>query len=463
MNDTIVAIATPVGIGAIGVIRLSGPEALSIAQAVFSKPILDKASHTLHFGKIQVPDEENKPQSALNRNRTTLDEVVLSIFKNPHSYTGEDVIELSCHGSPFIQQKILELLTRQGARNAKAGEFTLRAFLNGKLDLTQAEAVADLIASDSEVSHRMAMDQMRGGFSAKIKELRQRLIDFASLVELELDFGEEDVEFADKKHLFNLVLEIHTYVNSLKESFSLGNVLKNGIATVIAGKPNSGKSTVLNALLNEDRAIVSNIAGTTRDTIEEALSIDGVLFRIIDTAGIRHSGDEIEGMGIEKTFEKLAQADLIIYLFDAQITDPEMLKTDLENLKTSDKPIIPVANKIDLCQLPDLKESFLSNPEVVFISGKKGDTLELENKLKAMAAGLNQSSKTLVNNSRHYEALHHSAKALEDVMNGLENGISGDFISIDIRKALFHLGEITGEISSDDLLANIFSRFCIGK
>lgn len=463
MNDTIVAIATPVGIGAIGVIRLSGPEALSIAQAVFSKPILDKASHTLHFGKIQVPDEENKPQSALSRNRTTLDEVVLSIFKNPHSYTGEDVIELSCHGSPFIQQKILELLTRQGARNAKAGEYTLRAFLNGKLDLTQAEAVADLIASDSEVSHRMAMDQMRGGFSAKIKELRQRLIDFASLVELELDFGEEDVEFADKKHLFNLVLEIHTYVNSLKESFSLGNVLKNGIATVIAGKPNSGKSTVLNALLNEDRAIVSNIAGTTRDTIEEALSIDGVLFRIIDTAGIRHSGDEIEGMGIEKTFEKLAQADLIIYLFDAQITDPEMLKTDLENLKTSDKPIIPVANKIDLCQLPDLKESFLSNPEVVFISGKKGDTLELENKLKAMAAGLNQSSKTLVNNSRHYEALHHSAKALEDVMNGLENGISGDFISIDIRKALFHLGEITGEISSDDLLANIFSRFCIGK
>ena len=427
MQETIVALATPVGIGAIGVIRLSGSDAIDIAQSVFLKKITDKASHTLHFGRIAEPSSEKY---------IIIDEVVLSLFKGPNSYTGEDVVEISCHGSHYIQQKIIELLIRQGARTSKAGEFTLRAFMNGKLDLTQAEAVADLISSDSELSHRMAIDQMRGGFSAKIKELRQQLIDFASLIELELDFGEEDVEFADRSHLFNLVEEICKYVNTLKDSFALGNVLKNGIATVIAGKPNAGKSTVLNALLNEERAIVSSIAGTTRDTIEEAISINGVLFRFIDTAGIRQSGDEIEGMGIEKTFE---------------------------TLKIDGKPIIPVANKTDLCDNEILAETFKNFPNIIYISGKKGEISELLTLLQSKAAELNQSSQTLVNNSRHYEALHKSAIALNDVLEGLTTQRTSDLIALDIRKALFHLGEITGEITSDDLLANIFSRFCIGK
>ncbi len=450
MNDTIVALATPVGIGAIGVIRLSGPEAINIAQSVFSKNITNKASHTLHFGRIIS-------------NTIVLDEVVLSLFKGPNSYTGEDVVEISCHGSHYIQQKIIELLIRMGARTAKAGEFTLLAFMNGKLDLAQAEAVADLISSDSELSHRMAIDQMRGGFSTKIKELRQQLIDFASLIELELDFGEEDVEFADRSHLYSLVAEISKYITTLKESFALGNVLKNGIATVIAGKPNAGKSTVLNALLNEERAIVSSIAGTTRDTIEEAVSINGVIYRFIDTAGIRQSGDEIEGMGIEKTFEKLSKADLVIYIFDAQNTTVEELKLEIENLKVAGKPVIPVANKTDLCDKEALKKSFKIFPNCIYISGKQGEISELLGLLQSKAAELNQSSQTLVNNSRHYEALHKSSVALNEVLEGLNTQRTSDFIALDIRKTLFHLGEITGEITSDDLLANIFSRFCIGK
>jgi tRNA modification GTPase len=455
MKDTIVALATPIGIGAIGVIRLSGSEAISIAQSVFSKNITEQASHTLHFGKIV--DKRNESAEIV------LDEVVLSIFKGPHSYTGENVIEISCHGSPYIQQKIIELLIEKGCRNAKAGEFTLRAYLNGKLDLAQAEAVADLIASDSEMAHRMAIDQMRGGFSTKIKELRQQLIDFASLIELELDFGEEDVEFANRDHLFALVQEISKYVNTLKESFTLGNVLKNGIATVIAGKPNAGKSTVLNALLQEERAIVSSIAGTTRDTIEEAISIGGVLYRFIDTAGIRQHADEIEEIGIGKTFEKLNKADLIIYIFDAQSTSPEELQQELENLKTGNKPIIAVANKTDLMDLKALKIKFESLPQTVFVSGKQGEINELLLVLQTKAAELNQSSQTLVNNNRHFEALHKSSLALDDVMKGLTTSLSSDFIALDIRKALFHLGEITGQVSSEDLLANIFSRFCIGK
>jgi tRNA modification GTPase len=455
MKDTIVALATPIGIGAIGVIRLSGSEAISIAQSVFSKNITEQASHTLHFGKIV--DKRNESAEIV------LDEVVLSIFKGPHSYTGENVIEISCHGSPYIQQKIIELLIEKGCRNAKAGEFTLRAYLNGKLDLAQAEAVADLIASDSEMAHRMAIDQMRGGFSTKIKELRQQLIDFASLIELELDFGEEDVEFANRDHLFALVQEISKYVNTLKESFTLGNVLKNGIATVIAGKPNAGKSTVLNALLQEERAIVSSIAGTTRDTIEEAISIGGVLYRFIDTAGIRQHADEIEEIGIGKTFEKLNKADLIIYIFDAQSTSPEELQQELENLKTGNKPIIAVANKTDLMDLSALKIKFERLPQTVFVSGKQGEINELLLVLQTKAAELNQSSQTLVNNNRHFEALHKSSLALDDVMKGLTTSLSSDFIALDIRKALFHLGEITGQVSSEDLLANIFSRFCIGK
>jgi tRNA modification GTPase len=455
MEETIVALATPVGVGAIGVIRLSGHDAISMAQSVFSKTIDDKPSHTLHFGRIVTPSNDTDFK--------ILDEVVLSLFKGPHSYTGEDVVEISCHGSHFIQQKIIELLIRQGAKNAKPGEFTLRAFLNGKLDLAQAEAVADLISSDSEMSHRMAIDQMRGGFSHKIKELRQQLIDFASLIELELDFGEEDVEFANRTELQTLVKDICKYINALKDSFSLGNVLKNGIATVIAGKPNAGKSTVLNALLNEERAIVSSIAGTTRDTIEEALVVNGVIFRFIDTAGIRLSEDEIEGMGVEKTFEKLNKADLILYVFDAKITSVENLKIEIENLKISDKPIITIANKTDLGDISELKKTFKDFPNTLYISSKQNDINELLAFLESKAVELNQSSQTLVNNSRHYEALHKSSLALAEVLEGLTNNRSSDLIALDIRKALYYLGEITGQVSSEDLLANIFGRFCIGK
>jgi len=455
MSETIVALATPSGIGAIGVIRLSGMDAIEIAQSVFSKNILDKASHTLHFGRIVSPDTNVK--------KVILDEVVLSLFREPNSYTGENVVEISCHGSSFIQQKIIELLITQGCRFAKAGEFTLRAFMNGKLDLVQAEAVADLISSDSEISHRMAIEQMRGGFSSEIKELRQQLIDFASLIELELDFGEEDVEFADRKHLYALVAEISKLVNSLKESFTLGNVLKQGIATVIAGKPNAGKSTILNLLLNEERAIVSSIAGTTRDTIEEAISINGVLFRFIDTAGIRQFGDEIEEIGIEKTFEKLKKADLILYVFDASVTSPAMLLVEIHELKAEGKLLVPVANKTDLCDPIKLLDNFKDYPDTIYVSGKKDNILELSKFLYSKAAQLNQTTQTIVNNSRHFEALHKSAIALEDVMKGLDSGLSGDFIALDIRKALFHLGEITGQVTSEDLLANIFSRFCIGK
>lgn len=458
MEDTIVALATPVGIGAIGVIRLSGAGALEITDSVFSKNVLEMQSHTLHFGRIRIPDNNSNPGKV-----EILDEVVLSVFRGPHSYTGEDVIEISCHGSPYILQKILELLVKQGARMAKAGEFTLRAFLNGKLDLAQSEAVADLISSDSEISHKMAMDQMRGGFSTKIKELRQQLIDFASLIELELDFGEEDVEFADRAHLYQLVKEILTLVNNLKDSFSLGNVLKQGIATVIAGKPNAGKSTVLNALLNEERAIVSSIAGTTRDTIEEAISIHGVLYRFIDTAGIRQHADEIEERGIEKTFEKLNKADLVIYIFDAVVTEEDMLREELKMLRTGAKPVIPVANKADLANIDSLRVKWANMPETLFVSGKLGEISELLDVLKQKSTELNQSSQTLVNNSRHYEALHQSSVSLEAVLEGLNSGLSGDLLALDIRKALYHLGEITGQVTSEDLLANIFSRFCIGK
>jgi len=458
MEDTIVALATPVGIGAIGVIRLSGAGALEITDSVFSKNVLEMQSHTLHFGRIRIADNNSNPGKV-----EILDEVVLSVFRGPHSYTGEDVIEISCHGSPYILQKILELLVKQGARMAKAGEFTLRAFLNGKLDLAQSEAVADLISSDSEISHKMAMDQMRGGFSTKIKELRQQLIDFASLIELELDFGEEDVEFADRAHLYQLVKEILTLVNNLKDSFSLGNVLKQGIATVIAGKPNAGKSTVLNALLNEERAIVSSIAGTTRDTIEEAISIHGVLYRFIDTAGIRQHADEIEERGIEKTFEKLNKADLVIYIFDAVVTEEDMLREELKMLRTGAKPVIPVANKADLANIDSLRVKWANMPETLFVSGKLGEISELLDVLKQKSTELNQSSQTLVNNSRHYEALHQSSVSLEAVLEGLNSGLSGDLLALDIRKALYHLGEITGQVTSEDLLANIFSRFCIGK
>ena len=447
-NQTIAAIATPPGQGAIGVIRLSGDKAIAICDEVFHGSALkEQASHTIHFGTIRDGG-------------TILDEVLVSLFVAPKSYTGENVVEISCHGSAYILDQVLQLFVRTGARLAKPGEFTLRAFLNGKMDLSQAEAVADLIASSSSSSHDLAMKQMRGGFSTEIQKLREELINFASLIELELDFSEEDVEFADRTQLVELIDKIRTLLRGLIESFRLGNVLKNGVNTVIAGRPNAGKSTLLNALLNEERAIVSDIPGTTRDTIEEVLNIDGIAFRFIDTAGIRDASDKIEAIGVEKTMEKIQSATLVVYLFDAAETTPEMLVEDLAKLGSEDIPVLAVANKSDLTTSPAV-----DSPDVLAVSAKTGtglDTLRSALFDTVVKDGVNRES-TIVSNVRHYEALENADKALQDVLAGMDNQISGDLLALDIKKALFHLGEITGEITNDDLLGNIFGKFCIGK
>ncbi|MCB9251628.1 MAG: tRNA uridine-5-carboxymethylaminomethyl(34) synthesis GTPase MnmE [Flavobacteriales bacterium] len=453
MNDTIIALATPVGVGAIGVIRLSGPDSLVLIDHCFSKDLSSHEGNTLHYGKIY---------RGSGKQREVLDEVVVSLFRSPHSYTGEDVVEISCHGSPFILQTVLENFIDLGARLAKAGEFTQRAFLNGKLDLVQAEAVADLISAESEVSRTMAIRQMRGGFSMQIKNLRQQLIDFASLIELELDFGEEDVEFADRKKLLDLVNEIKGLIDGLKSGFSMGNVLKKGVTTVIIGKPNAGKSTILNALLKEDRAIVSDVEGTTRDTIEETLNVNGVQFRFVDTAGIRSHAGSIEKEGILRTFEKIRSADLVFYIFDVNLITENELKSLLSELEPKPGSIIPVANKLDLFK-DTLEVKFPDIENLIGVSGKTGDIGSLMSFLEERSAALNRENTTLVNNARHYEALRLSSDALQEVIYGLDKGLSGDLLALDIRKALYHLGEITGEVSSEDLLANIFSRFCIGK
>lgn len=452
-TDTIAALATPSGVGAIGVLRLSGAQTFAILDKVFTvKKLAEKPSHTLHFGKIKNVD-------------TVLDEVLVSIFKNPNSYTGEDVAEISCHGSPFILQKVLELLVNSGARLAQAGEFTLRAFLNKKLDLSQAEAVADLINADSEASHKTAMNQMRGGFSEKIRSLRERLVNFASLIELELDFAEEDVEFANRDQLKALVYEILGVVNDLKQSFKLGNVIKNGIPTVIAGKPNAGKSTLLNALLNEERAIVSEIAGTTRDTIEEAMQLNGIVFRFIDTAGIRtHSDSEIENIGIGRTHEKIKTASLLIYLFDVNTTTPQSLAAEIEALNNYTNKLLLVGNKTEGQNPQQLQKQYETLGETVFISSKEKNISPLLKALETFAnTHTHTADQTIITNLRHYQALQHTAEALEAVINGLDTGITGELLAFDIRRSLHHLGEIVGDISSDDLLANIFSKFCIGK
>jgi len=455
--DTIIALATPPGVGAIGVIRVSGPEAIQLTDAVFKgKKLEDQPGHTLHFGSIH--DEEGR----------LLDEVLVSLFRGPRSYTGEDATEISCHGSHYILQEVMALLLRKGARLAKPGEFTLRAFLNGRMDLSQAEAVADLIASESASSHAIAMQQMRGGFSNEIKKLRQELIDFAALIELELDFGEEDVEFANRADLKDLIRRILRLMHDLVQSFQLGNVIKNGVNTVIAGRPNAGKSTLLNALLNEERAIVSEIAGTTRDTIEETLHIGGVTFRIIDTAGIREAQDAIEAVGVAKTMEKVRQSALLVYVFDVIRTSPEEVSADLKQLVGPDTRLLVVANKMDLnpytshahyaCDLlPEsawVPVSALNNMNVEYLKEKLLNSV-LEGKLRT--------EHTVVANARHYDALLKSSESLNDALRSIETGISGDFIAMDIRRALTFLGEITGEISSEDLLDSIFSRFCIGK
>lgn len=457
MPDTIVALATPPGIGAIGVIRLSGPKAIQIVDAVFyGKKLSEQASHTIHFGTIR------------NEQKLILDEVLVSLFVEPRSYTGENVVEISCHGSNYIIQELIRLFIRSGARAAQPGEFTLRAFLNGQMDLSQAEAVADLIAASSEAAQQVAINQLRGGISNEIKKLRQELIDFASLIELELDFGEEDVEFANRVQLKALVQQLLRFIHKLLESFQLGNAIKEGVITVIAGRPNAGKSTLLNALLNEDRAIVSEIAGTTRDTIEESLNIQGIQFRIIDTAGIREASDAIEAIGVQKTLEKVRQSAVLIYLFDVIKTQPAQLEADLAQLVHPDTQLLVVANKMDLNPYTEYKHyanPHFSADQWIPISAANEMNIEyLKERLYQTVVG-NQVSmdSAIISNLRHYDALQKAQESLEAVIRGLENVVTTDFIAMDIRHALAYLGEITGEISTEDLLDNIFSRFCIGK
>ncbi|MFZ7154388.1 MAG: tRNA uridine-5-carboxymethylaminomethyl(34) synthesis GTPase MnmE [Bacteroidota bacterium] len=461
-DDTIAALSTAPGTGAIAVIRLSGKSAFTIGDRVFRaksrsiKSLQDQPGYSLHFGEFHFDD-------------TVLDEVLVAVFRGPHSYTGEDTLEFSCHGSPFIQQQLLQALCQQGARLAEPGEYTLRAFLNGKLDLSQAEAVADLIASGSAAAHRVALQQMRGGFSRKIKDLRAELIHFASLIELELDFSEEDVEFANREQLRGLVKRLCGQLDALIRSFELGNVLRNGIPVVIAGKPNVGKSTLLNTLLREERAIVSDIAGTTRDTIEEELSLQGIRFRFIDTAGIRDTSDTIERIGVERTLDKIRQSPLLLYLFDVTETTAGSLQLELEALRKltgSDTfRLLLVGNKSDGSKPEALEKEFKHYPEVIFLSAKSGAGLSaLEDRLlSAVDTERLQSGDTIVSNARHALALQQTEAALERVLAGLDSGVTHDFIASDLRVALHHLGEITGEISTDDLLENIFSKFCIGK
>lgn len=463
-QETIVALATPSGAGAIAIIRLSGKEAITIAAQVFEsvsgKDITKQKTHTIHLGHIVDGTK-------------IYDQVLLSIFKGPNSYTGENVVEISCHGSVFIQQQIIQLLLRKGAKMAQAGEFTLRAFLNGKLDLSQAEAVADLIASDNEASHQIAMQQMRGGFSNEIAKLREELLNFASLIELELDFAEEDVEFADRTAFHELINRIEFVLKRLIDSFAVGNVIKNGIPVAIVGEPNVGKSTLLNALLNEERAIVSDIAGTTRDTIEDELVINGIGFRFIDTAGIRETKDVVESIGIQKTFEKIEQAQVVILLLDAKELQVSGLKfqVEIEKIKNKfpQKPLVVILNKVDLLSKDAVEairqELETLNLKLETISAKQKTGIdELKNTLLSFVnTGALRNNETIVTNTRHYDSLLKALEEIQKVKWGLDTGISSDLMAIDIRSALFFFGEITGEVTNDELLGNIFANFCIGK
>ncbi len=462
-TNVIIAPATPPGVGALAVIRLSGTGCLELVDGLFPAKKLNEAPvRRAYFGGLY------------DENKRLLDEVLLTTFRGPHSFTGEDTVEISCHGSHYIVSEIIQALLRAGGRMAKPGEFSQRAFLNGKLDLAQAEAVADLIASQSAGAHRLALHQLKGGVSREIAKLRQQLIDFASLIELELDFGEEDVEFADREQLKKLVLGIRERISELAGSFSLGNAIKNGIPTVIAGEPNAGKSTLLNALLQEDRAIVSNIPGTTRDTIEETLNIEGVTFRLIDTAGIREAGDEIEAIGVERTLEKVRQSSVLLYLFDVIETSPATLLAKLDELYQKGTQLIVVANKMDLNPYTkyehyfgeDYQGKWAMSPEqfIPIIASEASNIGYLKERL--LATGLSEqvnSQDTILSNARHYEALLKADEDLERVLNGLDGGVPADFVAMDIRQSLFHLGEITGQITTEDLLTNIFSNFCIGK
>ena len=452
-DDTIIALATPPGIGAIGVIRLSGNKAIDIANDLFpSKDLSKQASHTIHVGLMR--DKE-----------TLLDEVVISLYKNPRSYTGEDVVEISGHGSPFVLQEIINSCIQRGARLANPGEFTQRAFLKGKIDLAQAEAVADLIASNTAASQKTALHNIRGGFSSKLRDLRDQLIKFSALIELELDFSQEDVEFADRKQFYELINELTKLTDQLVNSFRLGNVIKNGVSVAIIGKPNAGKSTLLNSLLQEDRAIVSEIPGTTRDTIEEIINIDGILFRLIDTAGIRqHTSDIIETMGVEKSLDKMKTADLVLYLFDVSDDEPEIRKQRSE-MESQQINYLMVANKIDKPGEESVKQKFQTIDNIVFISAKDHKHLEVlkEKMVDKVISGKIQSEDTIVTNARHYHALKEVKRSLVDIKQGLDNKLAGDLLALDIRRALHYLGEITGEITNEDQLDYIFSKFCIGK
>jgi tRNA modification GTPase len=457
-EKTICALATGGGMSAIAVIRVSGKDAFVLCDKVFigkkGKKLAEQKGYTIHFGEIHLNDN-------------VIDEVLVSVFRGPHSYTGEDTLEISCHGSTFIQQEILSALYSTGIQAAKPGEYTLRSFLNGKMDLSQAEAVADLISSENRASHDLAIKQLRGGFSQEIAALRERLMNFAALIELELDFSSEDVEFADRTLLRTLVNHVIDVVHNLCESYAMGNVLKQGIPVTIAGRPNAGKSTLLNALLNEERAIVSPIAGTTRDSIEDSIVIDGISFRFIDTAGLRDSDDEIENIGIERSYAKIKEAEIVLYLFDATTANQVQVLEDLSVLREQNdagKFIIPVGNKVD--QLDDIAAEIFNKLEgAAWISAlKKDGIMELKTQLlQWVNAGLNGPSETIVTNARHVDALRRAEENLLDVRKGLDLHIPGDLLAIDIRAALSTLSEITGNVDNEDLLGHIFGKFCIGK
>ncbi|HNR74154.1 MAG TPA: tRNA uridine-5-carboxymethylaminomethyl(34) synthesis GTPase MnmE [Cyclobacteriaceae bacterium] len=450
-DDTIIALTTPQGISALAVIRLSGLDAIRITDQVFTgKKLEAQPSHTVHLGTIGYPDK-------------ILDEVLVTVFKSPHSFTKENAVEISCHGSPVIVREIIKLFLQKGVRLAEPGEFTRRAFLNGRFDLAQAEAVADLIHAETDNARQAALNQMRGGFSKEIKHLREELIHFASLIELELDFGEEDVEFARRDDLKNLVQKIQQYLTRLISSFDQGNVIKNGIPTVIAGKPNAGKSTLLNALLNEEKAIVSDIPGTTRDVIEDEMVLGGIAFRFMDTAGLRDTNDAIEAIGVSRTRERMEKAALILYLFDLSATTVPEIQKEEADLKALGIPYIKVGNKVDAAPAPLLKQ--LENQNFICISAASHKNLEelKDAILKQFAIDAVKQGDVLVTNLRHYQKLTETQAALARVLDGLNTDITGDFLAMDIRQSLHHLGEITGEITSEDLLANIFSKFCIGK
>ena len=464
-NDTICALSTANGVGAIGLIRISGNEALSIVSKISSKNLVGKESHTAHFATIK------------NKLGEIIDEVLITIFSKGKSFTGEEIAEIGCHGSPFIQQQIIQLLLDNGCRMAEPGEFTMRAFMNGKMDLSQAEAVADLIASQSRNAHNIAMKQMRGGFSNELKDIREKLINFASLIELELDFGEEDVQFADRTQLNKMVNDVLLYIGRLAKSFELGNAIKNGVPVAIVGAPNTGKSTLLNTLLGEDRAIVSNIEGTTRDVIEETLNINGILFRLIDTAGIREGAETIEAMGIERSLDKIKSAQIVLVMSDYSeegskaeghaSMDTKTAAQWVNELQTQypDKKFLLIGNKADLRNISESVSTLISTSTFIAISAKEGKGIdELRSWMETQVLGnYDLANETIVSNVRHFDALTKTEASLQSAKDGLESDVSSDFVAMDIRQAMYQLGSITGDISSDEILGNIFSRFCIGK